>query len=124
MAAEAGISTLGVKLGYGVGTVTTAPTAFKWLERVNSIGGISLETEQIDASALEDMISKIMQGEKVENKNKPLEFTYEELMDIELKLIDATDTYKYNKKYNIYENMTDDKEFMKNAYKNAKKTKK
>lgn len=62
MAAEAGISTLGVKLGYGVGTVTTAPTAFKWLERVNSIGGISLETEQIDASALEDMISKYVQG--------------------------------------------------------------
>lgn len=62
MAAEAGISTLGVKLGYGVGTVDTAPTAFKWLERVNSIGGISLETEQIDASALEDLVSKYVQG--------------------------------------------------------------
>lgn len=62
MAAEAGISTLGVKLGYGVGTVDTAPTTFKWLERVNSIGGISLETEQIDASALEDLVSKYVQG--------------------------------------------------------------
>ena len=36
--------------------------AFKWLERVNSIGGISLETEQIDASALEDLVSKYVQG--------------------------------------------------------------
>jgi hypothetical protein len=62
MAAEAGISTLGVKLGYGIGSVDTAPTSFEWLERVNSIGGISLETEQIDASALEDYVSKYVQG--------------------------------------------------------------
>lgn len=62
MAAEAGISTLGVKLGYGVGSVDTAPTTFQWLERVNSIGGITLSTEQIDASALEDLVSKYVQG--------------------------------------------------------------
>ena len=62
MPAEAGISTLGVKLGYGVGTVETKPTSFTWLERVNSIGGIALSTEQIDASALEDYISKYVAG--------------------------------------------------------------
>lgn len=62
MAAEAGISSLGVKLGYGVGTLTTKPTTFIWLERCNSIGGISLETEQIDASALEDLITKYVAG--------------------------------------------------------------
>jgi len=72
-----------------------------------------------DIEELEDMISKIMEGEKVENKNKPLEFTYEELMNHELKLIDATDTYKYNKKYKIYESMTEDKEFMKDVYEDA-----
>ena len=62
MAAEAGISSLGVKLGYGVGSLTDKPSTFNWLERVNSIGGISLETEQIDASALEDYVSKYVQG--------------------------------------------------------------
>lgn len=62
MAAEAGISTLGVKLGYGIGTVADKPDSFKWLERVNSIGGITLETEQIDASALEDLVSRYVQG--------------------------------------------------------------
>ncbi len=72
-----------------------------------------------DVDELEDMISKIMEGKKVENKNKPLEFTYEELMNHELKLIDATETYKYNKKYKIYESMTEDKEFMEDVYKNA-----
>ena len=72
-----------------------------------------------DIDELEDMIAKIMEGKKVENKNKPLEFTYEELMNNELKLIDATDTYKYNKKYKIYESMTEDKAFMKDVYEDA-----
>lgn len=62
MAAEAGVSTLGVKLGYGVGTVSEKPTTYKQLERVNSIGGITLDTERIDASALEDLVSKYVQG--------------------------------------------------------------
>lgn len=62
MQAEAGISTLGVKLGYGIGTTTVKPTDFKQLERANSIGGVSLSTEQIDASALEDLVSKYVAG--------------------------------------------------------------
>lgn len=62
MAAEAGISTLGVKFGYGVGTLSQKPTAFTQLERVNSIGGIALSTEQINASALEDLVSKYVAG--------------------------------------------------------------
>lgn len=62
MSAEAGISTLGVKFGYGVGTLAQKPTEFTQVERVNSIGGISLSTEQIDASALEDKVSKYVAG--------------------------------------------------------------
>lgn len=56
----AGISSLGVRVGYGVGV--SKPTSFTWLERCNAIGGISLETEQIDASALEDYVSRYIQG--------------------------------------------------------------
>lgn len=60
---KAGISTLGILFGYGVETTAgTKPTAFTQLERCNSIGGISLETEQIDASALEDEISRYVAG--------------------------------------------------------------
>ncbi len=72
-----------------------------------------------DGDELEDMIAKIIEGEKVENTTKPLEFTYEELMNIPLKLVDASDTYKYNSKYEIYESMTSDKAFMKGVYENA-----
>ena len=66
-----------------------------------------------------EMISKLMAGEKVENKNKPLEFTYDELLKLEYKLVDATDTYKYNETYNIYESMTKNEEHMNEVYKNA-----
>ena len=51
-----------------------------------------------DLDELEDMIGKLIDGEKVENTNKPLELTYDDLMDIDLKLVDPTSTYKYNKK--------------------------
>lgn len=69
-----------------------------------------------DMDELEDMIAKIIDGQKVENTNKPLEFTYEELMNLELKLVDVSDTYKYNEKYDIYEDMTDDDDFMEDVY--------
>ena len=62
MLAEAGISTLGVKFGYAEGKLDEKPTAFFQIERVNSIGGISLSTEQIDASALEDKVSRYVAG--------------------------------------------------------------
>ena len=57
-----------------------------------------------------------MSGEKVDIKNEPMSFTYEDLMNTELKLIMPSDTYKYNKKYEIYEDMTEDEEYMKKIY--------
>lgn len=61
--AQAGVSTLGVTFGYGVeATAGTKPTSFTQLHRINSIGGVSIEPEQIDASALEDEITKYVAG--------------------------------------------------------------
>ena len=59
----AGISTLGITFGYGTETTAgTKPTTFKKLTRINAIGGISIENEQIDASALEDEVSRYVRG--------------------------------------------------------------
>lgn len=61
--AQPGVSTLGVLLGYGIETTAdTMPTSFTLLTRINNIAGIELETEQIDASALEDSISQYIAG--------------------------------------------------------------
>ena len=61
--ALAGLSTLGIIFGWGVETTAgTKPASFKQLTRINSIGGITIENEQIDASALEDLVSRYIQG--------------------------------------------------------------
>lgn len=62
---QAGISTLGVKLSYGVETSDdpgVKPAAFTALHRINSIGGITIEPETIDASALEDAVTRSVAG--------------------------------------------------------------
>lgn len=61
--ALAGVSTIGVQFGYGIeSTKGTKPSTFTQLTRINQIGGISLETEKIDASALEDLVTKYVAG--------------------------------------------------------------
>ena len=61
--ALAGLSTLGITFGWGVETTAgTKPASFKQLTRINSIGGFTIENEQIYASALEDLVSRYIQG--------------------------------------------------------------
>ena len=61
--AAAGISTLGITFGYGTETTAgTKPTSFNQLTRINALGGINIEPEQIDASALEDEITRYVKG--------------------------------------------------------------
>lgn len=57
------LTTLGVTFGYGIETTAgTKPATFTRLEEASSIGGISLDTEQIDVSALEDYITHYAAG--------------------------------------------------------------
>ena len=58
-----GVSTLGITFSYGIETTSgTKPTTFTLLPRCNDISEITLETETIDASALEDMQSRYIAG--------------------------------------------------------------
>lgn len=72
-----------------------------------------------DIEELYDMVTKLMSGESVNDTSKPLELSYEELMNIEFKLVNPADTYKYNNKYKIYENMENDEKFIKDLYKKS-----
>ena len=61
--ALAGVSTLGITFGYGTeSAVGTKPGTFTELTRINSIGGITIENEQIDASSLVDEVSRYIRG--------------------------------------------------------------
>lgn len=72
-----------------------------------------------DSSEIKSMLSKIMAGETVESSGEPLEFTYEELMKLPFKLVDASATYKYNETYNVYESMVEDAARMQEVYDDA-----
>ena len=61
--AQAGVSTLGIRFSYGVETSAgEKPATFTVLNRINSIGGITIEPETIDASALEDLVERSVAG--------------------------------------------------------------
>ena len=60
-----GVSTVGVRLAYTADMDTfTAPeaSAMTLLTRINNSGDVNLDVEEIDASALEDAITKYIQG--------------------------------------------------------------
>lgn len=72
-----GISTLGGKFGYAVETTAgTKPTAFKWIPRCNDIGEITLDTETIDASAIEDYQSRYVAGRQDTGGNWDVTFNF------------------------------------------------
>lgn len=76
-----------------------------------------------DTDELNKIVSKIMSGENVSIHNKPLELTYKDLMDVELRLVPAAETYKFNSKYDVYEDMSSNKDYMRKVYNDAEELK-
>lgn len=74
-----------------------------------------------DSDELNKIVSKIMSGERVEINNKPLELDYDDLLNVDLRLVPATKTYKYNSKYDVYEDMSGDKDFMRRVFEGAER---
>ena len=72
-----------------------------------------------DYSELVDIVKKVMNGEKANVNNEPLTLTYDDLMKTELKLIFGKDIYKYNENYEIYEDMTENEDYMNTLYSNG-----
>ncbi len=72
-----------------------------------------------DTEELTKMVNSIMSGESTGVNNEPKTFTYEDLMNVKLKLIMPSDTYKYNTKYDVYEDMSADNDYMMKLYNSA-----
>ena len=76
-----------------------------------------------DTSQLRTIIAEAMNNEESSIKSTPLSITYDELLNLDLRLIDASDLYSYNEKYDIYEDMRDNAEFIQKAYDEAERLK-
>ncbi len=76
-----------------------------------------------DTAELKSVMNKVMAGETAEMSGEAGEYAYEELMNVDLRLIKASDTYSYNVKYNIYEDMSGDEAYMKDLFARSEKLK-
>ena len=69
-----------------------------------------------DNKELKTLINEVMNQEEVSIENDPMTLTYTDLLNVELKLVNVPDLYKYNKQYNTYEDMSENEEYMKEVY--------
>ena len=77
-----------------------------------------------DINVLKDNINKIMTGGTIDiAESDPMEFSYEDLMNVEMRMIMPTDLYRYNSKYELYEDMSEDESYLRGLYNQATKLK-
>ena len=67
------------------------------------------------------MMSKLAKGKEIKTHNKAKEWSYEDIMNMEFALVRAGDTYKYNSSYDVWEDMSEDENYMERLIKNSEK---
>ena len=76
-----------------------------------------------DNEELKKMVTNLINGEANKVENEPMSFSYEDLMNIDLRVVIPTELYRYNSKYDIYEDMSSHEDTMKDVYDKALKLK-
>ena len=72
----------------------------------------------LDQGEIKDNMNKIKAGEVVESKNE--EYTYEEILDLEFKLVLNSSFYRENKNTGLWEDKSNDKTFLNNLVEKGK----
>ena len=65
-----------------------------------------------DPNELIAMIAQVMQGQELSEESKAKTWTYDELMELEFKLVSAPDMYRFNATYSVWEDMSSDAAYM------------
>ena len=70
-----------------------------------------------DPETLMELMAKVMRGEVVDPEafDEGEEWSYEELMGLRFRLVPASALYKYNAEYNVWENMSTNNDYMREA---------
>lgn len=72
-----------------------------------------------DSEELDDMLQQFVSGEEVDTPDNRLKVSNEEIMNKPLKLVLNSDYYKYDSQYKVWEDMSGNEKFMKEAVKNG-----
>ena len=102
----------------------------KWPEKYNELALCVMDPNQIsdlllyslgfrDTKELSDIMKDLYLGEKITVHNEPMTVSYDEILGREFKLIEPSSKYKWNEEYEIYEDMSDDDDYMRDVYKDA-----
>ena len=79
--AEQALSTIGVIFGWGLGTLTTAPSAWKQIEECISIGSVEVTQDKLDATPLESRRKKYVGGHEDTGGELPTVFNDTDTFD-------------------------------------------
>lgn len=79
--AEQALSTIGVIFGWGLGTLTTAPSTWKQIEECISIGGVEVTQDKLDATPLESRRKKYVGGHEDTGGELPTVFNDTDTFD-------------------------------------------
>ena len=72
-----------------------------------------------DINELTEMVQSLFRGETMHVQHDSMVLSYDDLLNVRLKLVNPSDLYKYNKKYKVYEDMREDKDYMSKVYDKA-----
>ena len=62
-----------------------------------------------DPAELEGMIDQLMEGKEPTITTEPMQWTYDDLMALDFRLVLPTNLYHYNSEYKVWEDMSEDK---------------
>ena len=69
-----------------------------------------------DAQLLDGIMEKMMAGQEVESVSDTEEWTYDDLLNLKLRLVDVSDLYQYNEEYNIWEDLSENQDHLETVF--------
>ena len=99
----------------------------RWPEKYNELIVVLQDPNQItdymaytlglkDADLLDSVLEQMMAGELVESVSDTEEWTYDDLLGLNLRLTDMSDLYQYNSEYNLWEDMSENEAYLEDVF--------
>lgn len=66
-----------------------------------------------ETDTLFEMIQKVMDGQEAQAEEEPMQWSYDDLMALEFRMVPAASMYRYNEEYSVWENMSDNEQYVK-----------
>ena len=76
-----------------------------------------------DSAELDSMVKQLMEGKEPQITTTPMQWTYDDLMALDFRLVHPTQLYQYNEDYNVWEDLSDDKVHLRQAIAGGEKLK-